>query len=46
MKSLLEFVTEDIPKRDKNIPKEDTPKRYKGIKRRNLYGKETRGQLK
>ena len=26
MKSLLEFVTEDIPKRDKNIPKEDTPK--------------------
>ena len=31
MKSLLEFVTEDIPKRDKNIPKEDTPKRDKDI---------------
>ena len=26
MKSLLEYITEDIPKRDKNIPKEDTPK--------------------
>ena len=26
MKSLLEFVTEDIPKRDKDIHKEDIPK--------------------
>ena len=31
MKSLLEYITEDIPKRDKNIPKEDTPKRDKDI---------------
>ena len=26
MKSLLEYITEDIPKRDKNIHKEDIPK--------------------
>ena len=26
MKSLLEYITEDIPKRDKDIPKEDIPK--------------------
>ena len=31
MKSLLEYITEDIPKRDKDIPKEDTPKRDKDI---------------
>ena len=31
MKSLLEYITEDIPKRDKNIPKEDTPKTDKDI---------------
>lgn len=31
MKSLLEYITEDIPKRDKNIPKEDTPKRDKDM---------------
>ena len=26
MKSLLEYITEDIPKRDKDIHKEDIPK--------------------
>lgn len=26
MKSLLEYITEDIPKRGKDIPKEDIPK--------------------
>lgn len=31
MKSLLEFVTEDIPKRDKDIHKEDIPKRDKDM---------------
>lgn len=31
MKSLLEYITEDIPKRGKDIPKEDTPKRGKDI---------------
>ena len=31
MKSLLEYIAEDIPKRDKDIPKEDTPKRDKDI---------------
>ena len=31
MKSLLEYITEDIPKRDKDIPKEDTPKIDKDI---------------
>ena len=31
MKSLLEYITEDIPKRDKDIPKEDTLKRDKDI---------------
>ena len=31
MKSLLEYITEDIPKRDKDILKEDTPKRDKDI---------------
>ena len=31
MKSLLEYITEDIPKRDKDIPKEDTPKKDKDI---------------
>ena len=31
MKSLLEYITEDIPKRDKDIHKEDTPKRDKDI---------------
>lgn len=43
MKSLLEFVTEDIPKRDKNIPKrdknipkEDTPKRDKDTNKEDM----------
>ena len=31
MKSLLEYITEDIPKRDKDIHKEYTPKRDKDI---------------
>ena len=31
MKSLLEYITEDIPKRDKDIPKEDIPKTDKDI---------------
>ena len=31
MKSLLEYITEDIPKRDKDIHKEDIPKRDKDI---------------
>ena len=31
MKSLLEYITEDIPKSDKDIHKEDTPKRDKDI---------------
>ena len=31
MKSLLEYITEDIPKRDKDIPKEDISKRDKDI---------------
>ena len=31
MKSLLEYIAEDIPKIDKDIPKEDTPKRDKDI---------------
>ena len=31
MKSLLEYITKDIPKRDKDIHKEDIPKRDKDI---------------
>ena len=31
MKSLLEYITEDIPKRDKDIHKEDISKRDKDI---------------
>ena len=31
MKSLLEYITEDIPKRDKDIHKEDIPKTDKDI---------------
>ena len=31
MKSLLEYITEDIPKRDKNNHKEHIPKRDKDI---------------
>ena len=36
MKSLLEYITEDIPKRDKNIPKEDTPKRDKDTNKEDM----------
>lgn len=36
MKSLLEYITEDIPKRYKDIPKEDTPKRDKDIHKEDI----------
>ena len=36
MKSLLEYITEDIPKRDKDIPKEDTPKRDKDTNKEDM----------
>ena len=36
MKSLLEYITEDIPKRDKNIPKEDTPKTDKDTNKEDM----------
>ena len=36
MKSLLEYITEDIPKRDNNIPKEDTPKRDKDTNKEDM----------
>ena len=36
MKSLLEYITEDIPKRDKNITKEDTPKRDKDTNKEDM----------
>lgn len=36
MKSLLEYITEDIPKRGKDIPKEDTPKRDKDIPKEDM----------
>ena len=36
MKSLLEYITEDIPKRDKNIHKEDTPKRDKDTNKEDM----------
>ena len=36
MKSLLEYITEDIPKSDKNIPKEDTPKRDKDTNKEDM----------
>ena len=40
MKSLLEYITEDIPKRDKNIPKEDTPKMDKDTPKRDIINNE------
>ena len=40
MKSLLEYITEDIPKRDKNIPKEDTPKRDKDTNKEDIINNE------
>lgn len=36
MKSLLEYITEDIPKRDKDIHKEDIPKRDKDTNKEDM----------
>ena len=36
MKSLLEYITEDIPKRNKNITKEDTTKRDKDTNKEDM----------
>ena len=36
MKSLLEYITEDIPKRDKDIHKEDKPKTDKDTNKEDM----------
>ena len=40
MKSLLEYITEDIPKRDKNIHKENMPKMDKDTHKRDIINNE------
>lgn len=40
MKSLLEYITEDIPKRDKDTNKEDMPKMDKDTNKRDIINNE------
>jgi hypothetical protein len=40
MKSLLEYITEDIPKRDKDINKEDMPKIDEDTPKRDIINNE------
>ena len=42
MKSLLEYITEDIPKRDKDTNKEDMPKMDKDTHKRDIINTENK----
>ena len=42
MKSLLEYITEDIPKRDKDTNKEDIPKIDEDITKRDIINNENK----
>ena len=42
MKSLLEYITEDIPKRDKDIHKEDIPKIDEDIHKEDIINTENK----
>ena len=42
MKSLLEYITEDIPKRDKDTNKEDMPKMDKDTNKEDIINNENK----